>query len=339
MNPEQPGAQPTSNDPSASTPPVAPEQPTFQPTVVAPQQSIPPQPQLPQSPPQPPQQTVLPPAPSPTYGAPAATAMSSYPTANSGFGQKKKLITIIIAAVVALLVVGGAVFALPQLLGASKEDYKKSYDTMQDVKSAYNKMGSSYVSSYATETEAKNDLDTLKTAKADFDKKFEQLGKEKAIKTDKELKAMYKTVADKKPKFDQTVDASVEAYTAVLPAVTKMSKALEDSYSGDTASISEALKAVNAAAEVKDPNNKQFLESLGTNLTKLEGLAVKVQAGRDDFKKYDSKVNDEYYDTLTAVTDSIRDWSSNLQKAAEEGELRDDLKKLDDALFEKSIKK
>ena len=63
-------------------------------------------------------------------------------------------------------------------------------------------------------------------------------------------------------------------------------------------------------------------------LEKLEEMLPKVAEMKSDYKKYDSNYISDFYDTLTAIQKTAREWSSGLQKIAEEGEIKSELNDL-----------
>lgn len=91
------------------------------------------------------------------------------------------------------------------------------------------------------------------------------------------------------------------------------------------------------ALELKATVNKDYVDTLVRDLQKLEALIPKVQAGRDDYTKYDSKVTSDFYDTISDLSKDDRDWRSNMEKLQEDGEMRDELNKIQDVLMDKSV--
>lgn len=319
MDPQNNNQPPTSPQPPVQPPqPYGPYQQPQQPMQPQPVQSF--QPVAPQ-PPQPFQPQAQP------YGGFA-------PQPATGGPKKGLLIGLIAGGIGLLLVIIIAVIAV-STMGVSKDDYKDASTTMQEVKTAYNKFGSVFIGSYSTEAEVKNGLDTIKNSREDFNTKYEELGKLKAIKNDKDVNKLYKALEDKKPKFDQAVEAEVEAYEKIVPAVSSF-----DTYSSsDSASKITAFKnKLEAIDGLKDENNKSFIDKMTTLLSKYATLSKKVQAGRSDYRKYDSQAVSEFYDTSTDISHAIRDWQSNLLKLADDGELKDELNALDDKLYDKATK-
>jgi len=309
-------------------PPVPPQQPV-QPTPTPPEVPMAPpasfQPQQPASQPQPFQPMAPAPTPAP-YGG-----FAPQPT---GSGPNKKLILGIIGGVVGLLVIIIVAVLAASSIGVSKSDYEDASEKMQSVKSSYNKLGTVYLGTSSTDAEVKNGIDTIKSAHDEFASKVDELGGLKAVKSDKDVNELYKAVLDKKPKFDKAVEATVEAYEKIYPAVKDF-----NSYSSDTADEISALKAkLEGIDGLKDDNNKQFVEKMATLLEKFSTLAKKVQAGRADYHKYDSQAVTDFYDTSTDIRNAVRDWQSNLNKMADDGELKDELNALDDKIYDKVTK-
>ncbi len=252
--------------------------------------------------------------------------------------ENKKLVKYIAFGGAALIVIVAAALVLPALFGVSKTDYSEAGSKISEVKTSYNKIGSTYISAHSTETEIRNGLETIESAKEDFTAKFEELGATKAIRRDGELAKLYDEVEKKKPDFDKALDATLESYKKVLPAVTGVSK-LPSSGSNLADEIVSLKKKFDDISGLENDSNKEFVSKMSDLLEKYATLARKVQEGRDDYKKYDSSVSREFYTTATEISEATRDWQSNIKKLAEKGELREDLKALDDALFQKTIRK
>src|SRR5690606_15127666 len=94
-----------------------------------------------------------------------------------------------------------------------------------------------------------------------------------------------------------------------------------------------------AISGLTDVNNQQMVAKMVAGIKKAEEAYKRVAAGRADFSKYDSKATSDFYDAIEEMTNAIRDWQSNVEKMADDGELRDELSALSDKLFEKSLKK
>lgn len=271
-----------------------------------------------------------------TQAAPTPYAAAPYTpvSANSSPKSNNLLKWLIPGAAVLLLIVLGAILA-PKLLGVSQADYKKADEIAQEARTAYNKIGSTYISTSSTATEIKNETATLKSAYESFSSKFTELGDTKAAKRDKDISTLYKAAKDKKAKFDTAMSASLEMYEKVLPAV---SEGLSSS-SGGTEALSSMRRSLESVTGLKDVDNSAFVEKAATKLKEIEGLAAKVQEGRADYRKYDSNAVSAYYDAATELSNIIRDWQSTIEKKLDDGEMREEMSKLADKIFDKSLKK
>ncbi|MGB4762203.1 MAG: hypothetical protein WBP12_02480 [Candidatus Saccharimonas sp.] len=294
-----------------------------------PQTQAPPQPPMPQPTPQ--QITPAYPQQQP-YQQPTAPIPPSIPPKS-----KKGLLIAIIGSVVSLIVIVLIVIALVAFNSVSKQDYHTLGDDLNDTSAAYSDMSSVYISSYSTDTEISNGIEKLKKSRDDFNTKLQQAGELKAVKKDKELKELYDAIIAKKPKFDKAVSASLEAYEKILPTVKSVNEISTSSSSNVATLIYDIKQKYEDISGLKDDNNKQYVNDTLALLTKLKTLAIKVQEGRDDFRKYDSQASTDFYDTLSDLSETERDWNSNLQKTTDDGELKDDLNKLWNATQKKIL--
>lgn len=330
-------------NPQDTPPQVPPQQPQYGPQPpVSPTPDFNPQPQQPVSAPVEPQPGYQAPV-QPMFGAqpaPAPSPVAFNPVAAapvSSGSNKGKLIALIGGAVGLLVLLAvGMLVLLPMFMGVSKKDYVAASEKMGDVKSAYNKMGGVYISSSSTDTEIKNNLDTLKSARQDFDAKLADLGGTTAIKRDKDLKKLYGDVMTKKPNFDKAADAGIEAYEKILPAMSSF-RSVSSSGADVSTQIAAVANKLEGISGLKDENNKQYVSKMVALLKKYAVLARKVQQGRNNYNLYDSQAVDDFYNTDTAISDATRDWQSNLTKLSDDGELKDQLNALDDKLFEKTL--
>ena len=87
--------------------------------------------------------------------------------------------------------------------------------------------------------------------------------------------------------------------------------------------------------DAKNETNKKFIRDFTTKLEKIEEMLPKVVEMKSDYKKYDSNYMSEFYDSLTAIQKPINEWTSGIQKIAEEGEIRDELNNLGTILVNK----
>lgn len=285
---------------------------------------------------------VVPPQPVPTQPAPAP--MQPVPMTAPSFGaplsgqtrNNKKLITIgaIVAGVLLLAVV--AIVVLFSLFSASKKDYQVASDKMVQLNSAYNKIGSSYLSRYSTATEINNAVDTMKTARQDFNTQFDQLGNLKAVRLNKDANKLYLSAKTEKVKFNQAYDVAIESYENIYPALSSIGSL---SSSDPVPSYNTILQKLNSITGLQQDMNKTYLSDLKASITKLSGLAAKVVAGRNDYTKYDSSVVSSYYDEISKLSDISKNYSSNLDKLTTNGDMTSDLSSLDTLLFNKSVGK
>jgi len=292
-----------------------------------PQPQVPPQPQFqqvqqPQPQQQPPQHPVM------------GTPYQMPPKKKMGKGAMWGIVGGIVGLVVIIL---GVVLAVLLLSGPSKADYKAAGEKLNDVIKVYNEtsISLSYVSTSETKSSLESTRKKLASTKDEVDGKLSELGKMKAITGDKEVREKYDALKNKLGKFNDAIDAFDEVYGKILPAVADFS---DSSNSSNISTLESAVKKARQdlkGADIKNEHNKKFVKDFTTQLEKLEEMLPKVAEMKSDYKKYDSNYISDFYDTLTAIQKTAREWSSGLQKIAEEGEIRDELNNLGTILVNK----
>jgi hypothetical protein len=255
-------------------------------------------------------------------------------SANTQSTSKKKLLTWLVPGAAVLVIAVLAVLLLPKLFSVSQADYKKANDVSEEARTAYNKISSVYITTSSTATEVKNDTDTIKTSFKTFSEKFDELGKLKAVKRDKDIAQLYKTADEKKVKFDAAMTTVIEVYEKILPALE------DESYSSaeGVEVLTRMRQSLESVTGLKDSINTDFVKDTVAKLKELEVLAAKVEAGRADYKKYDSTATSAYYDGIDKLTDISSAWQSNLEKKVDDSSVRSEMSKLSDKIFEKSLK-
>ncbi|MDQ2973626.1 MAG: hypothetical protein M3Q79_04055 [bacterium] len=282
--------------------------------------------------------------PNPTFGPPTTTFTSpapipgpvsnTIPSHNSrAIKPKQKVLILAVLALLLVSVIGffaySTFFSKP-----SQQDYLAAQSVIDDLREPYDDMTQTFISSSATETEIKNGLDTIKNSRTEFNEKLDALGDNKAIKKDKELSKLYAAIDAKKPNFDKATDAAIEAYEIIAPALSDITSSSSDN---TLASITTARTKIEAVSGLKDENNKQLIQNLTAILKEMESLIPTIEAGRADFKKYDSAAVRTFSTKAADLSSAIRDWRSNLQKMADDGEINQEINDLDEKLFEKVV--
>ena len=301
------------------------------------QPQVPPQPQFQQAPQQPQFQQVQQPQPQqqqfpqqPVMGAPYQMP----PKKKMSKGAMWGIIGGIIGLVVIIL---GVVMAVLLLGGPSKADYKAAGEKLNDVIKVYNEtsISLSYVSTSETKSSLESTRKKLASTKEEVNNQLTEIGKMKAVTGDKEVREKYDALKNKLGKFNDAIDAFDEVYGKILPAVADFS---DSSNSSNISTLESAVKKARQDlknADIKNEHNKKFVKDFTTQLEKLEEMLPKVAEMKSDYKKYDSNYISDFYDTLTAIQKTAREWSSGLQKIAEEGEIRDELNNLGTILVNK----
>ena len=298
-----------------------------------PQPQTPPQPQFQQAPqqsqaqqPQPQQQFPQQPVMGTPYQMPPKKKMS------------KGALWGIIGGIIGLVVIiVGVVLAVLLLGGPSKADYKAAGEKLNDVIKVYNEtsISLSYVSTSETKSSLESTRKKLASTKEEVNNQLTEIGKMKAVTGDKEVREKYDALKNKLSKFNDAIDVFDEVYGKILPAVADFS---DSSNSSNISTLESAVKKARQdlkGADIKNEHNKKFVKDFTAQLEKLEEMLPKVAEMKSDYKKYDSNYISDFYDTLTAIQKTAREWSSGLQKIAEEGEIKSELNDLGIILADK----
>ena len=293
-----------------------------------PQPQVPPQPQFQQAPqqPQPQQQFPQQPVMGTPYQMPPKKKMS------------KGALWGIIGGIIGLVVIiVGVVLAVLLLGGPSKADYKAAGEKLNDVIKVYNEtsISLSYVSTSETKSSLESTRKKLASTKEEVNNQLTEIGKMKAVTGDKEVREKYDALKNKLSKFNDAIDVFDEVYGKILPAVADFS---DSSNSSNISTLESAVKKARQdlkGADIKNEHNKKFVKDFTAQLEKLEEMLPKVAEMKSDYKKYDSNYISDFYDTLTAIQKTAREWSSGLQKIAEEGEIKSELNDLGIILADK----
>ena len=298
-----------------------------------PQPQTPPQPQFQQAPqqsqaqqPQPQQQFPQQPVMGTPYQMPPKKKMS------------KGALWGIIGGIIGLVVIiVGVVLAVLLLGGPSKADYKAAGEKLNDVIKVYNEtsISLSYVSTSETKSSLESTRKKLASTKEEVNNQLTDIGKMKAVTGDKEVREKYDALKNKLSKFNDAIDVFDEVYGKILPAVADFS---DSSNSSNISTLESAVKKARQdlkGADIKNEHNKKFVKDFTAQLEKLEEMLPKVAEMKSDYKKYDSNYISDFYDTLTAIQKTAREWSSGLQKIAEEGEIKSELNDLGIILADK----
>ena len=292
------------------------------------QPQTPPQPQFQQAPqqPQPQQQFPQQPVMGTPYQMPPKKKMS------------KGALWGIIGGIIGLVVIiVGVVLAVLLLGGPSKADYKAAGEKLNDVIKVYNEtsISLSYVSTSETKSSLESTRKKLASTKEEVNNQLTDIGKMKAVTGDKEVREKYDALKNKLSKFNDAIDVFDEVYGKILPAVADFS---DSSNSSNISTLESAVKKARQdlkGADIKNEHNKKFVKDFTAQLEKLEEMLPKVAEMKSDYKKYDSNYISDFYDTLTAIQKTAREWSSGLQKIAEEGEIKSELNDLGIILADK----
>ena len=294
---------------------------------------VPPQPQFQQAPQQPQTQQ-----PQPQQQFPQQPVMGTPYQMPPKKKMSKGALWGIIGGIIGLVVIiVGVVLAVLLLGGPSKADYKAAGEKLNDVIKVYNEtsISLSYVSTSETKSSLESTRKKLASTKEEVNNQLTEIGKMKAVTGDKEVREKYDALKNKLSKFNDAIDVFDEVYGKILPAVADFS---DSSNSSNISTLESAVKKARQdlkGADIKNEHNKKFVKDFTAQLEKLEEMLPKVAEMKSDYKKYDSNYISDFYDTLTAIQKTAREWSSGLQKIAEEGEIKSELNDLGIILADK----
>lgn len=268
-----------------------------------------------------------------------APAPPQSPMPASG-GPNKKMIMWIAAGIGALVVVAIAAVLIISSSSVSRDDYVKSYSAASEARSSYSKLGTSLIFSMnGTDTRRKNDLDTLKKSRTDFDKDFEEIGTMKAVQADGEAKKLYAAVQEKKKDFDSVLDGAAEVYEYIYPAVSNANSSvyISKKYEDAADKLLKMFKDIDAS-KLTTSYNKELIQKAVPALEKLKKTGAAYDKSSSDYTKYNPSAYTNYSKARTEFTDILSDWQSDFRKAASDSEIAREFNELGKYLADKSSK-
>ena len=185
---------------------------------------VPPQPQFQQTPQQPQLQQVQQPQPQQQF--PQQPVMGTPYQMPPKKKMSKGVMWGIIGGIIGLVVIiVGVVLAVLLLGGPSRADYKAAGEKLNETIEIYNKAASSlsYISTSETETSLKSNRDKLAKTKSEINDRLTEIGKMKAVTSDKEVREKYEALKSKLEKFNTAVDAFGEVYEKIMPVIIEFS--------------------------------------------------------------------------------------------------------------------
>lgn len=307
--------------PSAVVQPINPE-----PTSVSPAQSLPiTDPQQNYAPPQPAGLAAFPPIPSHT--------------------SKKPLFVILGIVLAVAVLVGGGLFAASKLRSVSKEEYRLASASASDMESKLSNM-TFEVSSIESEindseTQFNNQLDKAKKSIADFKTAQADLAKQKALKAN-DIGKLYKAYNDKQKTYLTDIESYATSMGKLGPAFIKCDETVDKlSASSSTTQIATDLETcannIKAIEGLDDVDVKAYATVAQQSFAEYSSL-VRQLAGLSsrDFEKR-SALRTKLYDLDDSSRKKIDDIQSTIEKRFNEKTPKDELRKLSDSLFNKSL--
>lgn len=252
---------------------------------------------------------------------PQATLPAAQPAKRSNF----KLLIIIFGSV--LLLVGAAVAALLIFTSVTQKDFSDAQQSTEKIGTAYAALVDTAGESITTKEKLSAVTSEIKEDRIRFAAAVKDVGDTKAVKYDKEAKALYADFITQYEKFDKQAAMALEAYEKILPSFLDMTST---STSADVARIAVELKK--AQPDVKDENNKTFIDKITPLFDEYAEIYAKTEAANG---KYDSATVTKLYEVSDKLTDATGEWQDSVSKVASD-DLKDALAKLQEYLKKKS---
>lgn len=246
--------------------------------------------------------------------------------------SNKGLLIGIGAGIAALVVIAIIAVVVVATMGVSKEDYRTAYNASSDLSSKLSKSSSTisgltYFSSSNTETQITNDIDSAQKALSAYESANDDVRNLKAVNADGEAKKKW-----------QTYQTKVEAYT-------KLAKSLVDSKSIYLAIVT--CESINSSGVSDAQSFRTAVTPCQDALNNAKGSNEDLKKVADAYKTYitelisavDSKNRSSIYDAQSKFRDVQKDARSNLNKAYDDNNPREDLYALNDYLYKKASAK
>ena len=278
--------------------------------------------------------------------APQAAASVSAPAPQKKSNKTGLIVGLSVGGVVGLIVfiiIGFVVYNA--LFAVSKEDYREAVRTgnniVGDASKSYSSLTKiSYISSYSTETQIKNDVSDAKDALAKYKEangKFKDL---RALK-DGDVKKAYDDYSKKYDSYVAYADSYIASAGKALPAISEcedVSKATVSDVASFKAAIVPCQDALKSAEDISDKDLKTFIAAYKQNVTTISGVVDQVAAVSDSDYTTRSKLRQQIYDATDKLRDAQKDANSNIQKRLKEVSPREAYNDLGDLLTDKQRK-
>jgi hypothetical protein len=311
------------NDPRPNNPVSPPADPSFQP-----------QPTQPVAPPQ--------------YGSPQTPYAPTPPPARQNKFQlpKNKKPLLLVAGLVVVALIGVLLFSL---LGSSisQEDYRQAYtkstDTESKLSAAYYSAQDLGSSSIKTQTQIQNAIDKAKSDLEAYKTAHKELDGQKAL-SDKDVKPLYKAYNEKYDKFIAKVSDYNDAASKLMPVTVECSNNLNSLSLTDKSSIPNAVSGLRACADklkaigsLKDADLQSLKAVMEETFVKYADLIERFGKVADSDYTTRSNLRNELFAIQDSTSDKSKDVQSNLEKHMNAVNPRDDLRKVTDKIFDKSM--
>ncbi len=276
-----------------------------------------------------------------------APQVTSAPVVAKKSSNKPVIIIAIVAAsivgLIVLVIIGLVVYNA--LFAVSKQDYRDAVRTgnsiVGDASKSYSALTKiSYISSYSTETQIKNDVDDAKEALDEYkkaNKKFEGL---RALK-DSDVKKAYDEYMQKYTAYVAFTEGYTDSAAKVLPAISKcegMSKSTISDVASFKAAIIPCQEALKSAENVSDKDLKAFVASYKENVAAVSSVVDQAASLSDGDYTTRSKLRQQLYDATDKLRDAQKDANSNIQKHVKDMSPREAYNDLGNVLEDKQRK-
>lgn len=259
---------------------------------------------------------------------PAAPAPVQPPTSGAPVNPKSKQ-NLIIGGIIAAAVIVGLVYFM-SAGKVSKEDYRQAVETGNSITSKASASVSdvtriSYISSYTTETQLKNNLDDAEKSLKEYQEANKELDDVKALK-DKDVKAKYDEYKKKYDAYVSFASDYIASAKVVLPAVVEcedVSSSNVSDVAAFKAAIAPCVDALDDASDVKNKDLSDFSKTYKESIDKMSSLVDEAAAlPANDYTKR-SAIRTQIYDLSSDISKAQRDANSNITKKLKEVNPRD----------------
>lgn len=239
--------------------------------------------------------------------------------------KKAALIWGIVGVVVLVVAVVVSVLAIYSFGTPNRDDYNKSFETLDSVDIAHNKIADNFyeltTSSDAVSVHEKLS-ESMKKNRDAVNEKLDELGKMKAVTNDKEVKEKYDAIIAKRQDFNKFVDVMLELSEKLAPIVKKLP---ELSFKSEPAEFEAAIKSLEETSLSDETLNKYKDAMINLLKAKKERRLAVIRA---PFGAIDGEIVIRYKKALNDFQDVVKDSRSSLNKKYANANLKTDIREM-----------